>query len=52
LYSQNFGAYKIKKDVACAALVMHGKEKKHVQNVTEKDHSKGLDVDKRIRLNN
>jgi hypothetical protein len=48
LYSQNFCAYKIKKDVACAAFVMHGKEKKHVQNVTERDHSKRLDVDKRM----
>jgi len=45
LYSQNFGAYKIKKDVAFAAFVMHGKEKKHVQNATERDHSKGPVVD-------
>jgi hypothetical protein len=52
LYSQNFGAYKMKKGVVRAAFVMHGKEKKHVQNVTKRDHSKILDVDTRIILNN
>jgi hypothetical protein len=52
LYSKNFWAYKIKKDVACAAFVMYGKEKKHVQNVTKRDHSQSLGVDTRIILNN
>lgn len=52
MYSQNFGAYIIKKDVVCAAFVMHEKQKKHVQNVTERDYSKGLHVDTRIILNN